>query len=183
MNDVLKTIEKRRSTRGFSSEQISENDLKVIMKAGLYAPTAMNAQNWHFTVVQKPELIEEINNKVKTILPPELNQRMLDRFNGDPNYSVAYYAPTLVFTFAEENNSYAPLNCSFASQNIVLASESLGYNSCYIGMLAMLFQDESYYEKLGVPKGYKIATVIALGKGNKEMPVPEKDLSKINYII
>ncbi len=182
MNDVLKTIEKRRSMRGFSSEQISEKDLEAIMKAGLQAPTAMNAQNWYFTVVQNKELLEEINTAVKKLLPEALNQRMLERFNGDTNYSVSYSAPTLVFTFAEDNNPYAPLNCGFASQNIVLASESLGYNSCYIGMLAMLFEDKSFYEKLKVPAGYKIATVIALGNGNVEMPLPEKDFSKVTYL-
>ncbi len=182
MNDVLKTIEKRRSLRGFSSEQISEKDMEAIMTAGLQAPTAMNLQNWHFTVVQNKELLEEINNSCKEALPEALKQRMLDRFNGDANYSVSYNAPTLVFTFGEESSPYAQLNCGFASQNIVLASESLGYNSCYIGMLAMLFEDKSFYEKLKVPAGYKVATVLALGKGNKEMPVPEKDFSKVTYL-
>lgn len=183
MNEVLKTIEKRRSVRGFSNEQISKDDLDKIIKAGFQAPSAMNNQDWHFVVVQNQELINELNNVTKGKLNEEARKRMVDRFNGDENFSVFYNAPTLVLVFRQENSHYSTLNCGFASQNIVLASESLGYGSCYIGMSTMLFENKEYYEKLNVPAGYEIAIVIALGKPNKDMPKTDRDFNKISYFL
>lgn len=183
MNEVIKTIKKRRSTRGFTNIKVSKDDLEVIIKAGIDAPSAMNNQDWYFSAVQNSDLIKQINDSVKSALPEALNKRMLDRFNGNADYSVFYNAPTIIFTFAkEENVPYALLNCAFASQNMVLAAESLGYSSCYIGMATMLFKDKTYYEKLNVPKGYAIATIIALGLADKNMPVIERDYEKVSYL-
>ncbi len=183
MNDVLKTIENRRSTRGFLEEQINKDDLEKIVKAGFLAPSAMNTQDWHFVVIQDKSMIQDLNQKAKSVLPPELQQRMKDRFNGDENYSIFYNAPTAIFVFAKEDSPYSVLNTAFASQNMVLASQSLGYNSCYIGMATRAFTDESYYDILKVPTGYKISTVIAMGKGKIQMPEVERDFTKVTYFL
>ena len=46
MNEVLQNILTRRSTRKFKEEQIKEEELDLILKAGIYAPSAMNKQSW-----------------------------------------------------------------------------------------------------------------------------------------
>lgn len=183
MNEILKLIENRRSTRGYAQEQINKGDFDKIIKAGFLAPSAMNSQDWHFVAIQNQELISELNNATKNVLNDDMKKRMIDRFNGDENYSVFYNAPSIIMTFAKKDSHYSTLNCGFASQNMVLASESLGYNSCYIGMSAMLFQDTSYYEKLNVPDGYEIATVIALGKSSVVMSPTDRDFNKISYFL
>ena len=50
-NQVLSVIESRSSGRAYSSEQLTQEELNVILKAGLMAPTGMNRQEVHFTVV------------------------------------------------------------------------------------------------------------------------------------
>lgn len=52
MNQVIETILSRRTIRNFKSEQISEADLKQILEAGLYAPTAGGRQA---PVILRPE--------------------------------------------------------------------------------------------------------------------------------
>ncbi len=183
MNDVLKTIETRRSTRGFSSEQITKNDMEEIVKAGFLAPSAMNAQDWHFVVVQNKEILDTLNLKAKSVLTPELHQRMKDRFNGDENYSLYYNAPTAVFVFEKEDGHYATANCAYASQNMVLMAQSLGYNSCYVGMATRAFTDDECYKMLEVPTGYKISMAIAMGKGSVSMPVVDRDVTKVKYFL
>ncbi len=180
MNDVLKTIHSRRSTRGYSQAQVTEEDIKTILEAGFNAPSALNMQNWHFTVVQDKDLITSLNDEVKKKLPKEFYQSMLDRFDGDENFSVYYNAPTLIFVFGEKEAG--ALNCGLASQNMVLASQSLGYNTCFIGMSVLLFEDTKYYDILKAPEGYEIVSIIAVGKGNKEMIKPERDLSKVTFL-
>ena len=49
MNEVLSAIHARRSTRAFTSQQVSREDLETILEAGLWAPTGMGKQLWHFS--------------------------------------------------------------------------------------------------------------------------------------
>ena len=58
MNEVLKAIQDRRSTRGFSDVQLTDAELQALVDAALAAPTARNAQSWHFSVVQNQELLD-----------------------------------------------------------------------------------------------------------------------------
>ncbi|HQQ89191.1 MAG TPA: nitroreductase family protein, partial [Oscillospiraceae bacterium] len=44
-NDVLKSLESRRSIRNYQPEQVSETDLQAVLRAGTYAPTGMNRQS------------------------------------------------------------------------------------------------------------------------------------------
>jgi len=61
MNEVLKTIARRRSIRQYSEEQIKDTELRAILEAGLQAPSGHDSQPWHFAVIQKRELIDEIS--------------------------------------------------------------------------------------------------------------------------
>lgn len=51
-NQVLSTIEQRSSAREYSAEQLTQSELDTILNAGLMAPTGMNRQEVHFTVVK-----------------------------------------------------------------------------------------------------------------------------------
>ena len=65
MNQTLSVIRQRRTTRKFKLEQIKDEELKEIIDAGLYAPSAHNQQSWNFTVVQNGELIKELSDASK----------------------------------------------------------------------------------------------------------------------
>ena len=60
MNEVLKNIRTRRSVRGFTEKRIPEETVQAIVEAAVYAPSAMNRQSWHFTVVHNREKIERL---------------------------------------------------------------------------------------------------------------------------
>ena len=51
MNEVMKNILTRRSTRKFTDEQVPKEILKDIVDAALHAPSGMGKQSWSFTVV------------------------------------------------------------------------------------------------------------------------------------
>ena len=54
--EVLRTISNRRSHRAYKTEQLPEDVLSAVLKAGLEAPSARNRQPWHFSVVQNAGL-------------------------------------------------------------------------------------------------------------------------------
>ena len=60
--NTLEAIAKRKSTRNYKPEQIPEDALQAILKAGIAAPVAMaKYDSLHITVVQNPEILAKIN--------------------------------------------------------------------------------------------------------------------------
>lgn len=51
MSNVMEVIKERSSTRGYTSEPLTAEELNALIHAGLQAPTAANRQEIHFTVL------------------------------------------------------------------------------------------------------------------------------------
>ncbi len=184
-NETIKSIMERRSTRAYEPEQIKDEELQTIIECGLWAPSAMNLQSWHFTVIQNADLIDWMNEQVRPKLPPEATERMKGRFNGRDDFSIFYGAPTLILVSGDSANGSAASDCGFATENMCLAAHSLGIGSCIVGLATLVFDDENaaeYIEELGVPSGYKPFYAIALGYPAMEMPKPARVDGKVNYI-
>jgi nitroreductase len=64
--DFLELAKERCTTRGFTSEQISKEDLSRILSAGRVAPTACNRQPQRIIVVQNPDNILKIQKAYQT---------------------------------------------------------------------------------------------------------------------
>ncbi len=64
MQDILKIIQERRSARGLYDPQrpVGSQDLRKILEAARWAPTAHNMQNFEIIVVDDKSLIEAIGN-------------------------------------------------------------------------------------------------------------------------
>ena len=52
MNSILTAIEKRSSTRSYTEEKLTEEELETLIRAGLQAPTAANKQEIHISVIE-----------------------------------------------------------------------------------------------------------------------------------
>ena len=60
-NDVLDTIQRRRSIRSFTEEDVSPADVQTILNAANQAPSAHNEQSWRFIVVRGEKKQEMAN--------------------------------------------------------------------------------------------------------------------------
>ena len=185
MNETLKAIKSRRTTRKFKSEQISDEKLNAIVEAGLYAPSAHNQQSWHFTVIQNQELIKELNVATKDACkksPDPSMQKMMS--NEDLN--LFYGAPTLIVVSGETNAIMPKVDCAAATQNMFIAAESLELGGCWNGFVGRLFAGEqkaSYATKLQIPEGY--TTYYAAVFGNIESRAknaPPRRENRVNFI-
>ena len=65
MNETLQTIKARRSVRAYMEQQVSAEDLNLILEAATYAPNGMHLETWHFTAIQNKEVLKELNDKIK----------------------------------------------------------------------------------------------------------------------
>ena len=60
-NDVIRTIMTLGTTQAFTDDPVSADDLDMILRAGLAAPSAINQQPWYFVAVSNPYLLSEIS--------------------------------------------------------------------------------------------------------------------------
>ena len=185
MNETLKVIQNRRSIRHYRAEQINDADLQEIINAAVYAPSAMNQQKWHFTVIQNRSTLDKMLETIRNNILNSGVEALVNRAKS-PDFNIFYNAPTVVLITADENAHFTEFDCGAAAQNIALAAESLGIGSCLIGMSGFLFESATSDEmkkELGIPDGYKHILSVALGyRAGDSPPAPPKNLDVINYV-
>ncbi len=183
MNEILKTIKNRRSIRSYLPTQIKQDDLNLIIEAGIYAPSGNNDQPWHFTVIQNKEIIKYINDKSKELMVKSQTEWMKN-MGSNPKTNLTYNAPTLIIVSGNKSSLSPKTDCSAAIQNMLLAAESLNIGSVWIGLITFFFKLEDEVKKLGVPEGYEPYYGVALGYKSitKEMIAPKRNLHVVNYI-
>ncbi|AIZ56791.1 nitroreductase [Candidatus Methanoplasma termitum] len=184
-NDTIRSIMERRSVRKYKPRQVTDKELKVIIDCGLNAPSAMNAQDWHFTVIQNAELIDWMNTKIKENLPKESVSRYKDRNGGREDFSMFYDAPTVVLISGDAKDIWTESNCGYAVQNMCLAAQSLGVSSIIIGMARLIFttsKADEYAKELGVPDGYRPLYAVCFGYGDMRPEAPARIGGRVSYI-
>jgi nitroreductase len=185
MNETIKTILNRRSIRAYKQEQMKDEDLQIILKAGLYAPSAMNQQSWHFTVVQNKETIQKINQTVRGHFLKSGNARFEEMAKSE-NFNVFYNAPTLIIVSGDEKAIAPQCDCALAMGNMFLAAASIGIGSCWIHALTQLSNTEggnTLLSALGIPQGNKVFASGVFGYSVAEAPTaaPRKE-NTVNII-
>ncbi len=185
VNETLKIIKQRRSIRSFKDEQIKEEELQAVLEAGLYAPNAGD-QAWHFTVVQNKELLDRLNIAAKEAAKQHEFEHLKELGNNE-NFNCLYDAPTLVIV---SGNEHAPVpldaDCAAATQNLLLAAESIGLGSCWIFFVLLAFDSPQGLElrkELKMPEGYKPYYSAVFGyKKDTVVYVPDRKPNLITYI-
>ncbi|MCE5257792.1 MAG: nitroreductase family protein [Chloroflexi bacterium] len=157
MNETLQVIRRRRSIRRYKTEQIQDEELQAILEAGLYAPNAGD-QAWHFTVVQNKELLARLNEAAKAVAR-QIPMPGLQSLGKDANHDCLHGAPTLVIVSGDEQFPVSvETDCAVATENMLIAAESLGLGSCWIFFVMLAFsgpQSAELHRELGIPKDYK----------------------------
>ncbi len=184
-NEILKNIKSRRSVRSFKDEQINEDELQAILEAGMYAPSAMNQQCWNFTVVQNQKLLDEISQNSKDV-GKSFDNDHIQKLANNEKFHAFYKAPTVIIISGEEKAFLSEIDCAAATQNILLAAESLGIGSCWINFAMFAFsgeQGETFNKQLGIPTGYTPYCSVALGYKKVETlnALPRKE-HIVNYV-
>lgn len=187
MNQTMETILKRRSHRTFLQDEVKQEDIETIVEAGIYAPSAMNQQPWHLAVVTNKELLDELNQVTKEVAQNADNDHIAKMAKNE-KLNIFYNAPAVIIVSCEEGK-YAPeVDCAAATQNMLLAAESLDLASCWIGFITFLFKMDpvkakEYAKRLGIPEGYMPSHAVAIGhKKNKELKAPVRRENTVSYV-
>ena len=171
MNETLKVLESRRSCRKFKSDNIKDEDINEIIKAGTYAATGMGKQSPIIIAVTDKKLRDEI---------AEENRKIGGWQEGfDPFYG----APTILIVLADKTVPTHVYDGSLVIGNLMNAAESLGVGSIWIHRAKEEFDSEfgkNILKKLGIEGDYEGIGHCALGYAEEpaKAAAPRKD----NYV-
>lgn len=167
MNEVLNVIEKRSSTRGYTEEELTEEELRLILTAGLQAPTARNEQEVHISVLKgTSRLAKEIEEeRTALLLAEETDEEQREKIKNNPA-NFYYDAPTVLLLSVRKDFGWKQVDAGICVENIALAAQSLGLGSLIIGCIkgALTGAKQDYFAKEAqFPENYEFAIAVALG--------------------
>jgi len=187
LNETLKTIRNRHSTRMFAEKEVPENLIKTILGAANDAPSAHNQQSWKFIILKggkKQALAGFITeNSVKFPRPASALLRMSARSVVEAPVVIAVANTgdlirhgTELFKVEKETGydffrTMEIQSSAAAVQNLLLAASSVGLGAVWLGILYLLKND--VLEFLEEPKGEFMA-VIPVGYPLKPPAGPKK---------
>lgn len=143
MNQTLELINNRRSLRAFSDEKIPEDVLRTLKEATLRAPTAGNQMFYSIIEMTDPEKKKQLavlcDNQAMIATAPIVWVFLADSLKWEN-----FYKESGSVRKGEEQGIQAReiglgemhlcmQDAIIAAQNAVIAAESLGLGSCYIG--------------------------------------------------
>lgn len=185
MNETLNSIRNRRCIRSYKEEQVKDSDLEAVLEAGKYAPSAVNQQSWHFTVIQNKEVLRRMEQEIKVQFAKSPNPRF-QQMASDENFRVMYNAPTVILVSGDEKAIAPNADCAAAMENMMLAAESLNLATCWVNMSINLFSGEKSQEwrrELGIPEGYKPFYSLTLGhRAEGDVAAAPRREGTVNYI-
>lgn len=171
MNETIMNLTTRRSIRRFKSEQIKDEELKLILEAGKYAPTGQGKQSPVMVVLQKQDDVRYLSR---------LNGRVMGNEDFDPFYG----APTVIIVLADKNRTTYIEDGSLVIGNLLNAAHSIDVDSCWIHRAREVFESpegKELLKKWGLPDYLEGIGNCILGYRDCEYPdpIPRKE----NYVV
>ncbi len=165
MNSFAELLKTRRSTRKFTDQLLSPDQVEAILKAGLMAPSSKQSTPWQFVVVEDKEMLKQLS---------------LCRASGSAFIEGCAMA---VVVMADTMKSGAWIeDASIAAILMQLQAEDLGLGSCWCQVRERVTTDETdsneYIRRLmDVPYQLDILCVLAFGyKGQERKPFDDSHL-------
>jgi nitroreductase len=172
MNETLRVIENRKSTRNFSDTPISQEEKESILHACMRAPTAGNMMLYSIIDVEdqaiKDQLADSCDDQPFIAKAPMVllfladYQRWMDLYAFSEVEKACQEKGIPPRTPAEGDLLLACCDALIAAQTAVIAAESLGIGSCYIGDI--LEQAEFHRELFKLPQYTLPITLLVFGR-------------------
>lgn len=171
MNETLQVIHSRRSIRAFANKPIDQGTVDVIINAAMRSPTAGNMMLYSIIEIDDPsikdKLVKSCDNQPFIAKAPLVllfladYQRWFDFFVGSEVQSYCE-AQGKEFRYPGEGDlMLACCDALIAAQTAVIAAESLGLGSCYIGDIMENY--EFHQELFNLPPYTFPITMLCLG--------------------
>lgn len=163
------SIFKRTSIRHYTEEEVSDEQLNVLLKAAMAAPSANNLQPWEFVIIKDRHTLDKIRYF-------HLYSAMLKE------------APVAILVCGDEikktddGHEFWQQDCSAATENLLIEATELGLGGVWLGV----YPNETYVKKLQnlleLPKNIIPFSIVSIGyPAADHHPKNKYDELKIHY--
>ncbi|RII31158.1 MAG: nitroreductase family protein [Geobacter sp.] len=155
--DTLETIYTRRSIRKYLAKPVEPEKIDTLLKAAMYAPSAMNEQPWRFIVIADRNLFGKI-------------------MQVHPYAAMLNTAPLAILVCGDLNLEQIPgnwvLDCSNATQNLLLAAHATGLGAVWCGVYPEQGRMGALADMFHLPRKVVPFALVAVGYADVNPPAP-----------
>jgi len=156
--ELFEAIAGRRSVRKYTTDNVSEEDLRSMLEAGRLAPSWVNFQVWEIVVVRSAETKKALAQTL-----PDTN----------PARGAVENAPVVLVACGRKGESgykkgaaatalgdWLMFDVALFLHNVTLAAHALGYGTVHVGY----FDHQKAAELLGVPEKVQVVELLPIGR-------------------
>ncbi len=163
----MSSIFKRVSVRKYSAKEVSCENIEMIVKAGMAAPSAGNQQPWEIYVVRN-------KSKLKTL--SEISPYATFINESPVTFLVAYREDARILDKAVQD-------CSAAAQNMLLMMEELGLGGCWVGVAPTQEKMDYVSKTLDIPSNILPFALLSCGyPAGENKPKDKFNPERVHYI-
>jgi len=159
--DAISVIHKRKSVRNFTGESVTQNEIDILLKAAMAAPSAVNCQPWEFILVTDRKTLDALGDALPFA-------KMIFKAGAA---IIVCGVPAKAHKQMEE---YAVIDATLASQNILLAAEAIGLGAIWTAAYPYPDRMKSVKTILNIPEDIIPLNVIPIGHPTGEDNPKEK---------
>ena len=164
-NQTMQTILNRKSVREYSDREISPEVINDLLRAGMAAPSSRDRRPWQFIVLSDRAIMNDLSGQLK-------NASILK----GANKAIVVCGDTLL------SDNCWELDCSAATQNILLAAESMGIGAVWTAVYPYADRESVVNEALQLPENIRALAIIPLGyPSGTQTPKDKFDETRIRY--
>ncbi|MEG1934983.1 MAG: nitroreductase family protein, partial [Rikenellaceae bacterium] len=160
-------IYQRWSVRHFTDRKVEKDTLIELVRAAMAAPTGKDKRPWEFVVVTERETLDRLSDALPFA-------KMLSTAT----------AAVVICGNTDEQNGGSPywfLDCSAATQNLLLAAQSMNLGSVWTAAYPYKERIDPVKDILSIPDHITPLCVVPIGYPSKEPRVKDKfEIEKIH---
>ena len=170
-NRLYELTRKRRSVRRYGQRRVDDAVVQEMIKVALTAPTSFGHKPVEFVIVRNKETIRKIG--------------ACKRMGGSQINGADVVIVVTVKTADRRQAEFWIEDGAIASAYLLLAAEQYGLGACWVHIRNRMGRqktsDEEIRALLGVPDGYSVLNLVAIGeKGESPRPYSDADLHMEN---
>lgn len=163
----MNAIFRRRSIRTYTTQEVSDAQIKRLLEAGMNAPSAGNQQPWQFVVIKNKPVLHHLAE-------------------ASPYANMLHGAAAAILVCGDLTNArhadFWVQDCSAAVENILLEVEESGLGAVWLGMYPREDRVAYLRKALKIPEEIIPFALISIGYPDETREPPNRyDESRVHY--
>ena len=165
--ETLEAIHTRRSIRRFKDAEVTDEQVETMLRAAMAAPSANNEQSWRFVVIRDRNILEEI-----------MEVHPYSKMLSTASLAIAVLGDRTRVTHPD----YWVVDCSAATQNLLLAAHEIGLGAVWLGVYPREKRMHDISRVLQCPDHLPPLSLIAIGIPDEAKPRVDRYRPEVVYL-